>query len=174
MITSMFRIIVLSVMLVLVACSGGSSHDLQEFMDAERAKRGGRIEPLPAFPPYVSVVYSAAGLRSPFEPPRAVIVQRDTGTETAPPDTSRPREYLERINFADLQMVGTILKDGIRWALLSDSQGSVHRVQSGNYIGKNFGRIISVSETALEVVEIVPDGQGGWIERPRNLSMNIQ
>jgi len=31
---------------------------------------------------------------------------------------------------------------------------------------------VSVSESRVEVVELVPDGQGAWLERPRSLSLN--
>jgi type IV pilus assembly protein PilP len=30
---------------------------------------------------------------------------------------------------------------------------------------------VAVHENKIDVVEIVPDGQGGWVERPRTLDM---
>jgi len=57
------------------------------------------------------------------------------------------------------------------WALLSDGSGGIHRVTQGNHLGRNHGRVVAVHENKIDVVEIVPDGQGGWVERPRTLDM---
>ena len=161
------------VLILLVGCSGGSNEDLVQFMEAERMKRGGRIEPLPAFPPYESVVYSAAGLRSPFEVPQTIVMRQETGRPTSPPNLTRPQEFLERFNFAEITMVGSIYRDNVRWGLVTDTSGAVHRIREGNYLGKSHGLIVRVDETMIELMEKVPDGQGGWIERPRTLNMNF-
>jgi type IV pilus assembly protein PilP len=42
----------------------------------------------------------------------------------------------------------------------------------GNYLGRNFGKITAVNNVEVEVLETVPDGKGGWINRPRTLGMN--
>lgn len=168
------RILALIIVLgLLVGCSGGSNQDLQQFMEAERQTAGGRIEPLPAFPPYESIVYSAAGIRSPFEVPQTIVMRQETGQATTPPDSSRPQEFLERFNIAEITMVGSIYKDAVQWGLVTDSSGAVHRVRMGNYLGKNYGQIVNVEETMIEILEKVPDGQGGWIERPRTINMNF-
>lgn len=156
---------------LLTGCQSSSNEDLQAFMDEQRNQRGSRIDPLPAYPPYVSVIYSAAGLRAPFEVPRTVVLRQETGTPSPPPDTSRPREYLERFNFAELSVVGSIEMNNVRWALITESNGTVHRVQVGNFLGQNHGKIVSINDTEVNVIEIVPDGQGGWIERPRSVKV---
>ncbi len=156
---------------LLTGCQSSSNEDLQTFMDQQRNQRGSRIEPLPAYPPYVSAIYSAAGLRAPFEVPRTVVLRQETGTPSDPPDNSRPREFLERFNFAELTVVGSIEMNNVRWSLISDASGTVHRVQVGNYLGQNHGKIVSINDTEVSVIEIVPDGQGGWIERPRSVKV---
>lgn len=168
-----YLLLLLLASLVLAGCNSARNEDLDAFMAAERAKSGGRIDPLPAFPPYVSIIYSAAGLRSPFDPPRNVVVNQQTGTPTEAPDSARPREFLERFNFAELTVVGNVTMSGVEWALISDGRGSVHRVREGMYLGQNHGRIVSVRGTEVNVSETVPDGQGGWIERPRTVKVNF-
>lgn len=168
------RVLVLIMALgLLVGCSGRANEDLQQFMETERQMAGGRIEPLPALPPFESVVYSAAGIRSPFEIPQTIVMRQETGQATSAPDMSRPREFLERFNVAEISMVGSIYKDSVQWGLVTDSTGAVHRVRVGNYLGKNYGQITHIEETLIEILEKVPDGQGGWIERPRTLNMNF-
>jgi type IV pilus assembly protein PilP len=163
----------LAVSVVLAGCSGSNTEDLQQFMAVEKAKPGGRIEPLPAFAPYEAVVYSAAGLRSPFEPPQTQALRQVAGQPTSPPNPNRPAEFLERFNAGELTMVGSIAREGVRWGLIRDNSGAVHRVREGNYVGKNYGRIVAVEETYIDVLEKVPDGQGGWVERPRSINMNL-
>ena len=69
-------------------------------------------------------------------------------------------------------MVGTLSRDQQIWALINDGEGRIHRVTQGNYLGRNFGRITQIDSFELEVLETVPDGSGGWINRPRTLAMN--
>ena len=121
----------------------------------------------------MSVVYSSAGIRAPFEIPRTVVLQQETGTPTEPPNTFRAREYLERFNFAELTVVGSMVISDEAWALITEPNGSVHRVKVGNYLGQNHGRIVSLSDTNVNVVEVVSDGQGGWIERPRSVKVKF-
>lgn len=157
----------------LAACGSSDDGDLREFMDQTKvqAQNQGRIEPLPAYPPYVASIYSSAGLRSPFDPPREVTINTVSGDSVSSPDLSRPKEFLERFNIAELAMVGSIEKNNVIWALIRDSSQSVHRVKVGNFIGRNYGLITDVRENSIDLTETVVNGQGGWIERPRGLSV---
>ena len=69
-------------------------------------------------------------------------------------------------------MVGTLSRDKQIWALINDGDGRVHRVTQGNYLGRNFGKITAIDNIELEILEIVSDGKGRWINRPRTLVMN--
>jgi type IV pilus assembly protein PilP len=68
-------------------------------------------------------------------------------------------------------MVGTLERSDNQFALIQDATGLVHRVQSGNYIGQNYGEITSIAEDAVQVLEIVADGLGGWMERGAGLDL---
>ena len=88
------------------------------------------------------------------------------------PDLSRPKQYLEGFSLDALAMVGTITKPSNPLeALIEDPTGSVTRVRVGSYMGRNFGRVVEVSSDQIALVEIVPDGQDGWVERSRNISL---
>ena len=43
-------------------------------------------------------------------------------------------------------------------------------VNTDQYMGKNHGRVAAISEGRLDLIEIVPNGRGGWLERPRSIS----
>ncbi len=157
--------------LLLSGCGKGEFSDLQAFMDETRARPAGSIEPLPRFKPYEAFTYSASSLRSPFQPPiRIDLSQRERGSQGVKPDENRVRQFLEGFNIEGFEMVGTLSNQGGMQALIRGA-GSVHRVRIGDYLGRNHGRVVSIDEGRVDVLEIVPDGEGGWLERPRTLSL---
>lgn len=170
------RVGVVTGLVLLTACSDdGGYTDLDRFMEETRSKPRGYVEPLPEFNAYEAFNYASSDKRSPFEVPVDVqLTMMDLQPQSSvEPDFDRPREVLENFNLSDLDMVGTLSDaSGARFALVSDSDGGIHRVKAGNYIGTNYGRIIGVNESQIELIEIVPNGRGGWSERPRSLSLD--
>ena len=162
--------------LLLSACTGDSDHrDLRQYMAQQKQQSGGEIEPLPTAQPYKTARYDAQVLRSPFEEPVLLLSDRRViGKKTVKPDENRVPEYLESISFSSFTLVGSISKGGQMWSLLNDGSGTVHQVTVGNYIGKNHGRITSIDRGKLDVIEIVSDGKGGWLEKPRTLSLDVK
>jgi type IV pilus assembly protein PilP len=70
-----------------------------------------------------------------------------------------------------LRMVGTLDQKGRTYGLVQDKQGLVHKVLPGGYLGQNDGRITSISAAKITLIQIVPDGVGGYIERPAALTL---
>lgn len=166
--------LVLSCLLLAGLAGCGSNNDfadLQRYMDEVRARPKGSIEPLPKFQPYEAFAYSAAALRSPFQPPIKIeMVNKQKGSQEVKPDETRVKQFLEGFNIEVFEMVGTLSNDGGMFALVRGA-GGVHRVKVGDYLGRNHGRIMAINEAKVDVIEIVPDGEGGWLERPRSLSL---
>ena len=166
----------LAAVTLLTGCSGGSKFDdLQAYVAEVNARPKGRIEPLPEFKPYESFNYSAAGLRGPFTAPveiKLIKYQQERANSNVKPDLQRPKEYLESFSVDAITMVGTLaLTEKDVWALLDDADGGVHRVKVGNYVGRNHGKVVSINPGSVELIEIVPDGHGGWLERPRAIKL---
>lgn len=168
---SRFTLICLSLAVVLTGCGGGHE-DIDAFMADAKARPAGTIPSIPVFKAYKAFNYSATALRSPFERPVEVreiaLLQPLT---TVKPDENRPKEFLEQFNLDQLVMVGSLEMTGTLWALVSDGQGGVHRVRVGNYMGRNFGKIVELTTDYMALVEIVPNGSDGWIERPRKIAL---
>ncbi len=147
------------------AC-GGDMDDLDQYINSVKATPGGRIDPLPEITPYEVFTYvaDAEGLRSPFVPdsPQAAAGIAAGGTR---PDPERSREFLEQFPLDTLRMVGTLQLGETQFGLVQTSDGLIHRVIPGNYMGQNDGRIVVVSESEIELVEIISDGIGGYLER---------
>lgn len=156
----------------LAACGGSDYPDLDKYMAEVKAKPAGHIQPIPAFTAYKSFAYSAAGLRNPFQQPVEVKeITRLQKLVKVKPDLSRPKEFLEQFNIDALLMVGTVQMDGTLWALVQDADNSVHRVKVGNYMGKNHGHIVELTENYISVIEIVSNGPDEWVERPHKLAL---
>ena len=156
---------------MLGGCNQSEFSDLQVFMEETRARPAGAIEPLPEVKPYEAFTYGASSLRSPFQPPvRIDLAQRERGSQDIRPDEDRTRQFLEGFNIEGFEMVGVLSNQQGMQALVRGA-GSVHRVKIGAYLGRTHGRVTSIEEGRVDVVEIVPDGEGGWLERPRTLSL---
>lgn len=167
------HIILILFALLLAGCTRVTNFaDLQAFMDEVKSRPGAQVEPVPEFVPYEGFIYGAASLRSPFE--RPVIIDTSSGQELAQdvePDLERRREPLEEQSLSELKMVGMLTRNGVYQVLIEDGFGVVHRLGVGNYLGRNHGRIESISRNMVSIKEIVPSGSGGWVERPQTLTL---
>ena len=151
----------------LSACGGGQD-DLRAYIDEVKARPSGRIEPLPQVKPAPTFVYAASGRRSPFMPDTPQ--QRASGDPNAiqGPDPNRPREFLEQFPLDTLAMVGTLASPSrnSNFGLVQTSDGLIHRVAVGNHMGQNYGRVMTITDSEIQLVEIISDGLGGFLERP--------
>ena len=150
----------------LAACSGRDD-DLARFIEATKKEPGRHVEPLPEVKPYQTYVYDDAAVRSPFMP-----ASPNAGNLAVRPDAHRNREFLEQYSLDTMKMVGTMQRSGQTYGLIQTRDGLVHRVLPGNYVGQNDGKITDITPSKIDVREIVPDGLGGYIERPAALALN--
>ncbi len=157
---------------LLAGCSDARLDALDQRLADLRAKPSGELPALPETPDYQPVTYDQAGARSPFQPEQpATNDPADNGNDLKP-DLSRPREALERFTLDALTLIGTLAVDGRNSALVRDPEGKVHRVYAGMRMGSDFGRISTITDRDIHLVEIVSNGQGGWVERRRTLSLD--
>ena len=168
-------------LLVLAGCESRDLSDLEQYSEEIRARKGGRVPPLPVLRPYERYTYQSAdnGARDPFsggpereqtrEPTDQVAdqQQQELNSEIA----THKREELEMFELDSLRMVGTLQNDTEMWAIVKDSTGVIHRVGVGNYIGRNFGKILDIQEDRLDVREITKDANGRWEERAASLAL---
>jgi type IV pilus assembly protein PilP len=150
----------------LAGCSGRDA-DLSRFIEATKREPGGRVEPLPEIKPYEAYAYADQELRSPFVPGGS-----GGANANLRPDNHRNREYLEQFSLDTLKMVGTLNLGANHFGLVQTKDGRVHRVVIGEHIGTNDGKITDITAAKIALIEIIPDGLGGYIERPAALSLN--
>ena len=159
----------------LTGCGNDDFSDLNQFILRVKAEPKGAIQPLPEIKVVESFTFSPEGLRDPFKP----LVQTEQQDEAAElstgggikPDTTRRKEDLEAFPLEVLKMAGTVVMKSNLWGLVKADDGTIHRVQIGNYMGKNYGKIIRISTDKIELMEIVPDKPGHWREQQTSLAL---
>jgi type IV pilus assembly protein PilP len=163
------RAALLACTLSLLAGCGDDLRELQSQVDEIKSAPGTGIEPLPEVKPYETFDYAVADQRSPFEPGMSVNANAPGAIR---PDQNRPREFLEQFSLDTLRMVGTVKLQGRLFGLVQTKDGLVHRVVPGNHMGQADGRVTAIDEGKISLIEIVPDGMGGFIERPAALALS--
>jgi type IV pilus assembly protein PilP len=163
-------LLISAAMLAVLSLSGCSSgmDELHKQVEDIKSRPGEAIEALPEIKPYEPFAYNASSLRSPFVPTPP---ERSDLAGGVRPDVKRPREFLEQFPLDTMRMVGTLNLQGRNYGLVQGKDGLVHRVLPGNFVGQNDGKIVGVSPTKISIIEIVPDGLGGYIERPAGLAL---
>ncbi|MGO2125630.1 pilus assembly protein PilP [Psychrobacter sp.] len=129
------------------------------------------IEPPPKAELVGDFVYSASAQRSPFLPPSLVNAQGPTTSiDGVRPDPARVKEQLEQYELAQLVFRGVVTSpEGQEYALIQRPDGSVANVKVGDYLGVNNGRIVEITPTQINLIEIVPDSRAGFVEKPQSL-----
>jgi len=162
------RTLALCVPGLLIGCSSGVDDELLAYVDDVKSRPGGRIEALPQIKPYENFKYAADEIRSPFQPDRPDAAASMTGPK---PIQDRNKEYLEQFPLDTLAMVGTLDREGTTFGLVQTKDGMVHRVQAGNYVGQNDGRIVVINEAGIRLEELVPDGIGSFYTRSAEIGL---
>jgi len=164
-------IVMLAACLALAGCTGEQHSDLRQFVkDSDNLPRG-RIPPLPEAKPYEPFTYNAFDIVDPFKPRKIEPAKAATGAGGVLPDFNRRREPLESYPLENLKMVGTLQNRKDMYALIKTPDNNLFRVRSGNFLGQNFGRITTITESNIKLKEIVQDSGGSWEEKDQTLQL---
>jgi len=151
--------------LLLLGCSEEADKSMVDYIKRIKNQKTEHVNMVPKIPVLKTFRYTAMNLRDPFEPFfTASAIANGKRYPGEGPELNRPREPLEAFAIETLQMVGTLEREGLFYALLRDSGGMVYRVSVGNYVGSNSGKIERINGSEIEVREWLSDGKGGWRE----------
>lgn len=170
----MIRVITVSIasLAFLTGCLEDRVAVVESEMAKIRSKPAKEVSPPPVFEQVESFNYNASKLRSPFMPPTLSerLSEDSAAGSQVEPDLDRPTEQLEQFSLVELTMKG-IMQDsaGELYALVEDPTGTLFPARVGNHMGKNHGRIVDISARQIELIEIVPDGAKGYVERPKTI-----
>ena len=156
---------VMAVCAALTACAG-SSNDLEKWVAEVKARPAPQLDPLPVMQQFETFEYAAQNLRDPFSE------EFNGANSSGPrPDPGRRKQTLENFPLDSLDMVGTLGRGVGVVALVLAPDKVTYRVRPGVYLGQSDGRVTAVYEDRIEMIELVPDGAGGWLERPATIAL---
>ncbi|WP_047248572.1 pilus assembly protein PilP [Chromobacterium subtsugae] len=158
--------------LLLSGCGGPGTEDLQQWMANSSQGLRGQIEPLPQVQTYKPFNYQAYDLLDPFNAQKLQAGKQQNSANA--PDLKRPREALENYDLDKLAMVGTLKRGDSLYALVRTPEGAIYRIQPGNYVGPNFGKVTAIHDSEIVLSETVEDLNGEWVQRDSSLHLDEQ
>jgi len=168
----MRHLLILASIVLLTACSTGED-ELHQWMEQQRKEAKPNVTPLLPPKKFLPQPYEAAVILDPFSPQKLGVALKQ---EVAQPNSlltaemNRRKEPLEVYPLDAMAMVGSLTRDGKRFALLR-VDNLLYQVKAGDYLGQNFGRITKISEIEITLREVVQDAAGEWIERASTLQL---
>ena len=169
----MKRLLPLLLCTVLAACSDSDVKEVKQWMAEVKAQSKVAVAPLSEPKTFVPLAYSAKDIIDPFNPSKLLTeMARAAAKSNNPfkPDLTRRKELLESFPLDTMKMVGTMSKGGVFFGLVQIDK-SVHRVVVGQYLGQNFGLVTGVSDSTINIKEVVQDATGEWVERMSKLEL---
>lgn len=168
----MKRLALCLMVLTLAGCSN-DENELRQWMEQERKDAKPTVTPLLPPKKFLPHPYEAAVGVEPFSPQKLSVAIKQ---EAAQPNSlltaeiNRRKEPLEAYPLDGMAMVGSMMRDGRRYALLR-VDNLLYSIKAGDYLGQNFGRVMKISETEVTLREVVQDAAGEWIERTSTLQL---
>ncbi|OAD23706.1 type 4 fimbrial biogenesis protein PilP [Candidatus Thiomargarita nelsonii] len=172
---------------LLSGCGDPGLTDLQEYVAEIKAIENPHVDPIPEYRHIPPFFYEVQNQRDPFIPLIDTDIKKpdipgglgenksDENPCPSHPDANRVRVGLEEMPLDALQMVGTMTKEGTLWALVvSTSDGTLYHVKQNDYLGENYGQIINISEDQIDILELLPDGNGCWTQEVTTLRLASQ
>lgn len=166
------RCVILVLTAVALSGCGPGTSDLVQWVQNENQKPGPTLPPVPVLQQFETFIYNDQGLRDPFAPP----VDTSRNTSGPRPDPDRRKQPLEAYPLDSLNMVGSLNTNSASdiVGLVMSPDRVLHRVTPGMYLGQSDGRVKAVHPDKIDITELVPDGAGGWIERPASIAIANQ
>lgn len=150
---------------ILAAGCENVQEDVQKWMNAQSVDMRGAVKPLPEIKIFPVVDYLAVNDLEPFNVARIEPSKPEKRRIDDPRlDPDRQREPLEAYPLESLRMVGVLGKNKSINALIQADK-ALYQVRVGNFVGRDYGKVIAINQDSLELQELIEDLNEGWIER---------
>ena len=157
----------------LSGCGDSGVPEVRQWMEEAKRHTKVSIQKLSEPKKFTPFLYTAKNEVDPYNPIKLSVALAKLQAKSSnglKPDVDRRREALEAYPLDVIKMVGTLQKPGLNQVLLQVDK-TVFQAKVGNYVGPNFGMITKVTETGIELKEIVQDASGEWTERKATLEL---
>lgn len=155
----------------LAACAGSDHEDLRQWMAESTKDMRGNVPKLPEVKPYEPVPYTVEGMLDPFKPAKIEPESRyKNGGKGGPDFEARElrNSLMEKYPLESLKMIGYLNVNKRPMAVIQ-VEDKVKQVKVGDYMGLDFGLVTRISETEVQLRELVQDSAGDWSERKSSL-----
>jgi type IV pilus assembly protein PilP len=162
-----------ALLLLLAGCGDSDVQEVRTWMKQVDSQAKVAVPPLAEPKTFIPFAYQQKDELDPFNPNKLLAELAKQAAKSGSglkPDTERRKELLESYPLDTVKMVGTIEKRGVIHAVLQIDR-SVHQVVIGQHVGQNYGLITGISESAVNIKEIVQDATGDWVERMSKLEL---
>lgn len=162
--------------MALAACSSSNEDELRQWMGTQKSATKPKVAPISEPKQFRPEAYTQGTAVDPYSKEKLTQALKGESTQATSnaalvaPELVRRKEALEAFPLDAMTMVGSFVRAGQSVALVR-VDNLLYQVRPGNYLGQNYGKVSSISETELTLREIVQDAVGEWIERPAKLQL---
>lgn len=161
--------VLIVVHLLLTGCAEAPENDLRAWMREVRQQSHPVPDEIPTRPPLQAFQYEAADRLDPFDIAKiSASLSADQNVMGLQPDTQREREALESFPLDSLRLVGSLRRHGQVVALLEVDK-VIHQVRIGSHLGQDMGKVIAISDGAIDIEELVQESGNRWTKRRSRL-----
>lgn len=159
-------------LLGLAGCSG-DQEEIQGWMQQEAQRIKPHVEPIHPPRKFEPEAYVGASGADPFSVGKMISGTRagsNGSNALLAAEMKRRKDPLEAYPLDSMKMVGLVIRQGQPHALIK-VDNLLHYVKVGDYLGQNFGKITHITETEIDLREIVQDASGEWVESTSSLQL---
>jgi type IV pilus assembly protein PilP len=162
----------MTLLIALGACKELPQEDIKNWINANQKNVTSRKISSEEQEIFQVFIYQANDRIDPFDSKKIALLSTDypSAGNNISPDVQRTRETLEQYAIDSLRMVGTLRKAGKIIALIQ-IENFFYQVHVGSYLGQDMGRVIKISEDAMQVEETTQDAGGEWRKRLVEIKM---
>ncbi|WP_435236146.1 pilus assembly protein PilP [Psychromonas sp. PT13] len=162
--------------LPLYSCVEVKVDDLEEFVVKTKSQVYPINDKVPTLKKIEALSFDKAEGRNPFSEPKAEVpvAVANTPKSCPQPNFDRKKHPLETYSLDNLSMRGTLTIDNKLWALVKVSGGELYKVKPGDYLGLNYGKVLKITTSKVEILELAADKDGCWQERITQIMLKSQ
>lgn len=171
-----YSIAALAALVILSGCGPSGEEELRQWLSEQRANAKPKVTPLVEPKQFNPEPYKAQDVTDPFDSIKLLQAIRRDSAQTATnasliaKENNRRKEPLEAFPLDSMAMVGSMTKEAAPTAILKIG-ALLYPVKVGSYIGQNYGKITKITETEVQLREVVQDATGEWVERMATLDL---
>jgi len=162
----------LSLILVLVGCKANQD-SLEEYVSKVEEQARKEVSQLKPASEFIAATYDPKISRGPFVLPKEAIVQDQpiVKKDCWQPSYRSKNGKLEKYPLSKLRLKGVMGSGSAVSGLVQTPVGNVVKIQKGQFIGLNNGRVTKVTGKYVLINETLPDGLGCWHKRNVKLAL---